>query len=65
LVIENLSFIIGAHRSGSFAKNAQFSGIALQRGKPQPKAESELRISHWSLGKTIRKILPKMRNFRI
>jgi len=37
LVIENLSFVIREDDSENFAKNAQFSGIALQRGKPQPK----------------------------
>ena len=31
--IEDLSFVIGAHRSGSFAKNAQFSGMAMQSRK--------------------------------
>jgi hypothetical protein len=31
LVIENLSFVIGKDGSENFAKNAQFSEIALQR----------------------------------
>jgi hypothetical protein len=35
LVIENLSFVIAEWRSGDFAKNGQFPGIAL-RGQPQP-----------------------------
>jgi hypothetical protein len=30
--IENLSFVIGEWRSGDFAKNAQFRGIALHAG---------------------------------
>jgi hypothetical protein len=31
LVIENLAFVIGEHRSENFAKNEEFSEIALQR----------------------------------
>jgi hypothetical protein len=33
LVIENLPFVIWEDDSENFAKNAQFSGIALQRRK--------------------------------
>jgi hypothetical protein len=31
LVIENLAFVIGEHRSENFAKNEELSEIALQR----------------------------------
>jgi hypothetical protein len=40
LVIENLSFVIWEGDWENFAENAQFPGIALQRGEPQPNPES-------------------------